>query len=1442
MAEPWRGVRLEQVNTTDVGEAEPDVDIIAVHGLDAKSPNTWTWRPKDSNKPSVNWLADSYMLPALVQRVRIFTCDWPADLFQDSGSTPWTVEEFARRLLAGIQSMRHADGQSRDRPILFIASCLGGIILMKALVMADNPQSGYVSIRNATRGIVFLATPFRGTAFQDVAAWTEPFLKAWASLQHRSVTQLLNSVKGSTFDLEELVRAFTRLSQDKDRPCQVQTFYEKMTTILQSRVLPPYLLPLFGQAKLILKKIREGRPLEQADAWIRKHHYTADKLKIDRLSGAQLPMDQCYINLAIVEQVGHAANKDGPQAESFPFSLLARQKVVTPDKTIQVKLATMFNERQLNGQALQPRRILIRGRAGVGKTTLCKKIIHEFYRGTWSEWTKTFDRVLWIPLRNLKLPERQEPGYNFERLFKHEYFSLPTSRPDLARELSHALTIKDNKTLFLLDGLDEVSQDLGGASDMFRFLKELLKQPNVIITSRPSVKTPSGMDLELETIGFYSNQVDAYLDADPEIKSRANEVRSFLKKHRLIQGLVRIPIQLDALCYIWDDFDHGTAPDTMSGVYRAIEQRLWKKDAVRLGKISEALARSACSLEIEHTVETEIALLEFVAFNGMHSNVIEFTPAHQVETIRKFQRFLPLLLSATLARLSFLRASDSSPKVKNQSYHFSHLTFQEYFAARYFVRQWEAAEPLEHVLGNSQTKVDIDPVKFLKKHKYTARYDILWRFVAGLLSTKYQKALFQAIEEEPLDLLGPTHQRLVMHCLSEVPNDMPLRPHLEKRLMEWLLFECSFQESAQFSMEMEFPEPALRAALQEGSDDAKIKILVSLERRPILSPSFNELAPSLLGDGTASAVRIQVLRLLETFRTDLDSNLLAAIVKGLGDEHWDVRPICLVLLQQYSGLSKEIITAVAQRLGDEHDFVRAGALRVLQKQLSLSNGVLITIVRRLANKDEDLWVREIAREVLEEKSSLADKVLTRAVQQLGDEHPSTRKSALNILQGWASLSEDILVSVVKRLNEEHLSIRQAALKVLGRQSSLSEETLTVVTQLLENEHTKTRETALEVLRWGRKLSDEVLQALIQLLHDKQSSIQRAALDVLQKQSSLSDEIQKAVVQQLHNNPSSVRRAALDILQYQSSLSNGTLKAVVQQLQDKQPSIRKVVLGVLQNQSSLSGEILEAVVQQLHDKQSSIRCAALDVLIVQSRLSNGLLKAVVQQLHDKDSRTRVAALAVLQKQPSLCDEALTSIVQWHDNEDQIVQLATLEILQNQPSLSNEIILAIAQQHGNEHQTVRLATLKVLQKQPSLSDKILEAVIVQRLGDENSDVQRTALCILHKQSVLPGDTLATVARMLQLGGILGGLAERVLRKHEAFYSSLLNGPHLGPLFQVLMHRAFKQQWSWYIEDGRSCINMPDGMRSADIEDLEEFMDTVIKARPSGIPLMVQDQSEN
>lgn len=148
----------------------------------------------------------------------------------------------------------------------------------------------------------------------------------------------------------------------------------------------PGYVSVVGVVEILLSEVRNGRPIEKADVWIRNKRYSPKNLEIERLSGDLLPMDRCYINLAIVEQSSDNTTRaeEGDTAQqSSPFSLLARLKLETPDEEIEAKLPNLFEPRKTrDGQTKRPSQILIRRRTGVGKTTLYKKIVYEFTYST----------------------------------------------------------------------------------------------------------------------------------------------------------------------------------------------------------------------------------------------------------------------------------------------------------------------------------------------------------------------------------------------------------------------------------------------------------------------------------------------------------------------------------------------------------------------------------------------------------------------------------------------------------------------------------------------------------------------------------------------------------------------------------------------------------------------------------------------------------------------------------------------------------------------------------------------------------------------------------------------------------------------------------------------------------------------------------------------------
>ncbi|PMB64413.1 Protein NLRC3 [Beauveria bassiana] len=1534
-----------------------DIDIIAIHGLDTKSPNTWTWKdPNDATK-QINWLQNAEMLPSVVGRARIFTCDWPADMFQKS--IPSTLEESAQFLLHSITlRLEQSRKAGEDRPLFFIASCLGGIILIKALEIDrhNGDDIGLSSLTAATRGIVFLATPFQGTAFEDMPDLT---VKVWAAFKDQTATALIEYTKEPTPDLDELVRRFIRLQQEKDY--HVFAFWEAHDTSLLSKIhlgwmfskrasqawyavfflsvelFSPWLLVLcllwrlafplyqpkqlvnkssatarileeqrldrchalmnkFGdrcddyhhvarKVKQIVEKIREGTPLEQADKLIREKHYTTDRLKIERLSGRPLAMDQCYINLAIVEQSGQDAARSKKERETAPspFSILDRQKVEAPDKTMQVELSAIFNERKgSDDRPMHPRRILIRGRAGVGKTTLCKKIVYEFTKGTWGKWNELFDRVLWVPLRNLKHEGRRKmPVYAFEDLLSHEF--LPTNKRSLAEALSRVLDAESSKTLFLLDGLDEVSQDLTGDAGMARFLNRLLSQPSVIITARPSAAPPANLDLELETIGFGPDQVNEYIEksfTNPDTgatdQTKVGKVKSFLQERWLLQGLVRIPIQLDALCYTWDDLQPDEIPNTMTGMYKKIALKLWKKDVERLAKRHNGdlvTASQITSSDAEDLVADEVYFLEGLAFTGLHNDVIDFNAKDRDVVSTEFRR-QGMLLDKVLPHLSFVRTSDPSSAAKYRSYHFIHLTFQEYFAARYFVRQWKNQGQLQFLTLRT-------------------RYDIFWRFVAGLLDGVGQALDFiNTVEGEPLDLLGPTHQRLVMHCLSEISSSLPMREMLEKRLAQWLLLESTFNKTALLASEVEFPELALKISLLEESTDVQIRIMRSLANRASIPPSIIEQVAARL-DHADWVVRGNTVEVL-CRRSELPEAVLKAVAARLDDGKKNVRHAAVEALGRRSELPEAVLKAVAARLDDGKKIVRYAAVEALGRRSELPEAVLKAVAARL--DDSDWYVQYTAVEALGRRSELPEAVLKAVAAWLDDDNEDVRRAAVKALDGRSELPEAVLKAVAARLDDSDWYVQYTAVEALGRRSELPEAMLMAVAARLDDGNWYVRHAAVEALCGRLELPEAVLMAVAARLNHVDWLVRGAAVKALGGRSELPEAVLMAVAARLNHadwlvrsaavealygrlelpevawidhadwlvrgaavqalcgrselpeaarlddGDKNVQGAAIEALDGRSELLDAVLIAVAARINHADWLVRRAAVRALGRRLELPQPVLTAVAARvdhadwlvrraavkalcgrselpeaarLDDGDENVQGAVIEALDGRSELPDTVLMAVAARLDYDDWRVRGAAVKALGRRSELPEAVLKAVAARLDDDYDEVRGAAVEALGERSELPDTVLMAVAAwvDHGNWR--VRGAAVKALGRLSELPQAVLTAVAA-RLDDDDDEVRGAAVEALGERSELPEAVLMAVAARLNHvhRRVRDAAVEVLLHKNEKL-SRILKGSLIASFYKALLERSFMEQLSWYIEEDGYYVNMPGGIVSLSVD---------------------------
>ena len=82
---------LEQLHPKPGDDDRTTVDIVAVHGLDTSSPDTWTYDAKDDSPP-VNWLVDSDTPHKSLPKARILIYNWVSNLFHPKGTVDLVVK------------------------------------------------------------------------------------------------------------------------------------------------------------------------------------------------------------------------------------------------------------------------------------------------------------------------------------------------------------------------------------------------------------------------------------------------------------------------------------------------------------------------------------------------------------------------------------------------------------------------------------------------------------------------------------------------------------------------------------------------------------------------------------------------------------------------------------------------------------------------------------------------------------------------------------------------------------------------------------------------------------------------------------------------------------------------------------------------------------------------------------------------------------------------------------------------------------------------------------------------------------------------------------------------------------------------------------------------------------------------------------------------------
>ena len=231
----------------------------------------------------------------------------------------------------------------------------------------------------------------------------------------------------------------------------------------------------------------------------------------------------------------------------------------------------------------KPRRLLVQGKAGIGKSTFSSKLAEDWAQGK-KKVLKKFELLIVLRLREVysasTLTEALSKCLGFEQYEAIDIVQYMVDNPD--------------KVLLLLDGLDEY--DITQSNEVMEVINGLrLPGCVVIVTARPWMGEKIGKHIhaQFEIMGFNRKDIKKYaarhFNTEPEI--------DLLVKYLIDNGLLslaEIPLLLLFFCLLWKEGKEEGLPSNRTELYREIIQCIIHHHNVRSNTVSsDALDENA---------------------------------------------------------------------------------------------------------------------------------------------------------------------------------------------------------------------------------------------------------------------------------------------------------------------------------------------------------------------------------------------------------------------------------------------------------------------------------------------------------------------------------------------------------------------------------------------------------------------------------------------------------------------------------------------------------------------------------------------------------------------------------------------------------------------------------------------------------------------------------
>ena len=819
------------------------------------------------------------------------------------------------------------------------------------------------------------------------------------------------------------------------------------------------------------------------------------------------PIEQSYINLAMVESKEHQDNEKKLRTAANSDAIMGTYEGMYGSKT-SVKIKDIFKP------CLDSKnQILVLGPAGIGKSTFCRYVAHRWATG---KILMEYDLVALIPLCSLT-EHRYPPSATYspcDIIIAQclQNFTLSDLDKELFKQqFSHA------RILWLLDGYDERVQNV--PFHLQHLFEQLLNTTNHIITSRPFQNTLSDR-VHIEIIGFTDQNIPKYVERffvelrnEPrKALAEIEKLIRFLESNPRLWGIAHIPINLELICSVWSNNDWSeTKTMTTTLMYDKVVEWMCRRYLEKYRDFPSVKLNAMRRNQLYKKCKTELEFLESLAFLGVVKNTIILRPklvedAEDESGCSTAEH--PNLLNIGILK-SFSPMGTGTQVEVDKDHYFVHLSFQEYFAARYLVNDFK------HDNGGKA-------IKFIQDHKYQQRLRYVLTFMSGLLADygdeKCINAFWDTIMGHPVDLIGIQHMDLILTCFDETgcieitPHQQQLIPIITQLLeqafkMKHRILRSPLLQSLKLctgitnhpSVQKTFAE-LLTTAPQ--TNIRPLLLFIGAIRLLDLLPVLEQAIMALL-DHEDQRVRRNALNSLITMSKQTKiSTFLDRLVAALGHKDSQVRSSACDALCEIgeSAATTQVLDGLVAAIDDEDENVRSCACQALGQmgEKAAVSGVIYRLVTAISDDYHEVRVRacEALGQIGENAATIY--VIDQLVTAIGDTDAWVRSSACSALHKMSDkvATAHVIDRLVTALGDDNIWVRSFACDVLG---NMAQKVATVqvnerLMTALSDEDALTRSRACGVFdRIGERAAmPQVINRLVSALHDENHDVRLRA--------------------------------------------------------------------------------------------------------------------------------------------------------------------------------------------------------------------------------------------------------------------------------------------------------------------------------------------------------------